>query len=118
MKFKTFGTVYLFAQDDIDTDSIIPAKYLTTADMQELAWHVLEPLREDNALLKAGGKVDLLENVEDARGASKTIDPKKSTELVDDEKFRSPVVVAGKNFGCGSSREHAVWAWWGQECRL
>ncbi len=73
---KTFtGTACVFARADIDTDLIIPAKYLNTSDHAELAAHVLEPLG--------------------------------NAELLVDE---SPVVVAGANFGCGSSREHAVWA--------
>lgn len=98
-----YGTSYIFAQDDIDTDLIIPAKYLTTSNLEDLAWHVLEPLREDNALLEAGGKVELLEN---EQGQSED----NSKDLIDTDKFRAPIVIAGKNFGCGSSREHAVWA--------
>ncbi|MFH1546438.1 MAG: 3-isopropylmalate dehydratase small subunit [Patescibacteria group bacterium] len=69
------GSAQIFAQDDIDTDLIIPAKYLTTSDSAELAEHVLEAID--------GGKLKSVEN---------------------------PIVVAGNNFGCGSSREHAVWA--------
>ncbi|MBU1089924.1 3-isopropylmalate dehydratase small subunit [Patescibacteria group bacterium] len=69
------GSAQIFAQDDIDTDLIIPAKYLTTSDSAELAEHVLEAID--------GGKLKSAEN---------------------------PIVVAGNNFGCGSSREHAVWA--------
>jgi 3-isopropylmalate/(R)-2-methylmalate dehydratase small subunit len=106
MNKTIFGTTYLFARDDIDTDLIIPAKYLTTSDATELAWHVLEPLRGDTSLLEAGGKVDLLANAEKITDVEK----KHSTELLDANKFRPPIVVAGKNFGCGSSREHAVWA--------
>ena len=59
--------------DNVDTDVIIPARYLTTTDEQELARHVLEDLDPGFA------------------GAVKEGD----------------VVVAGSNFGCGSSREHA-----------
>lgn len=59
--------------DDIDTDLIIPARYLNTTDIGELAKHCLEPVRSDWA-----GRV--------AKG---------------------DIIVAGKNFGCGSSREHA-----------
>ncbi|MCF7845667.1 MAG: 3-isopropylmalate dehydratase small subunit [Candidatus Peribacteraceae bacterium] len=69
------GTAQIFARDDIDTDLIIPAKYLTSADSAELAAHALEAI---------GG--EKLKSAED------------------------PIVIAGKNFGCGSSREHAVWA--------
>lgn len=66
------GRVHKFG-DDIDTDLIIPARYLTTADPRELARHALE----------------------DA-------DPAFATRVRPGD-----FVVAGKNFGCGSSREHA-----------
>ena len=59
--------------DDINTDEIIPARYLNTSDHQELALHAME----------------------DA-------DP----EFVHKMR-RGDFIVAGKNFGCGSSREHA-----------
>lgn len=62
--------------DNVDTDVIIPARYLTTSDAEELARHALEDL--------------------DPGFAS-------GVELGD-------VVVAGANFGCGSSREHAALA--------
>lgn len=59
--------------DDIDTDAIIPARYLNTSDPRELAMHVMEDAdKEFPNKVKAG---DFL--------------------------------IAGKNFGCGSSREHA-----------
>jgi 3-isopropylmalate/(R)-2-methylmalate dehydratase small subunit len=70
MKFK--GRVWKFG-DNIDTDAIIPARYLTTSDPEALAAHCME----------------------DA-------DP----EFV--KKIRAgDIIVAGENFGCGSSREHA-----------
>jgi 3-isopropylmalate/(R)-2-methylmalate dehydratase small subunit len=59
--------------DNIDTDVIIPARYLTTNDASELSAHALEDLDPDFA------------------GSVRPGD----------------VVVAGSNFGCGSSREHA-----------
>ena len=66
------GRVWRFG-DDIDTDAIIPARYLTTADPAELARHVMEDAdKEFPAKVKKGD-----------------------------------ILVAGKNFGCGSSREHA-----------
>jgi 3-isopropylmalate/(R)-2-methylmalate dehydratase small subunit len=66
------GRVWRFG-DDVDTDAIIPARYLNTSDPAELAHHVMEDAdKEFSAKVKAGD-----------------------------------ILVAGKNFGCGSSREHA-----------
>ncbi|NLJ49104.1 MAG: 3-isopropylmalate dehydratase small subunit [Candidatus Atribacteria bacterium] len=59
--------------DNVDTDVIIPARYLTATDPLELAKHCMEDL-----------------------------DPDFQKKLKND-----PIIVAGKNFGCGSSREHA-----------
>ncbi len=59
--------------DDIDTDAIIPARYLNTSDPLELAKHCMED-------------------------ADKTFAQKVK---------KGDIIVAGKNFGCGSSREHA-----------
>ena len=59
--------------DDIDTDIIIPAKYLNTSDPEELAAHAME-----------GGGDEFASGVQ-----------------------KGDMIVAGKNFGCGSSREHA-----------
>ena len=59
--------------DHVDTDVIIPARYLNTADPAELAAHCMEDLDKDF---------------------------KKKSETC-------RIVVAGRNFGCGSSREHA-----------
>ena len=64
--------------DHIDTDVIIPARYLNIADFTELAEHAMEDSKEN-----------LVENF--AAGVK-----------VGD------YIVAGKNFGCGSSREHAT----------
>ncbi len=66
------GRVWKFG-DDIDTDAIIPARYLSTSDPDELAKHCME----------------------DA-------DPQFPGKLT-----AGDIIVAGKNFGCGSSREHA-----------
>jgi 3-isopropylmalate/(R)-2-methylmalate dehydratase small subunit len=65
--------------DNVDTDVIIPARYLMTNDPAELAKHVLEDL-----------------------------DPSFATSVKPGD-----VVVAGANFGCGSSREHAAIAFAG-----
>jgi len=66
------GKVWKFG-DDVNTDEIIPARYLNTSDPEELAGHCME-----------GADPDFVRKI-------------------------SPgdVIVAGKNFGCGSSREHA-----------
>ncbi|MCF7935372.1 MAG: 3-isopropylmalate dehydratase small subunit [Synergistales bacterium] len=66
------GKVWTFG-DDVDTDAIIPARYLVTSDETELGSHCME-----DALPSFATKV--------ARG---------------------DIIVAGENFGCGSSREHA-----------
>jgi len=69
---KAIGSVLKYG-DNIDTDVIIPARYLNSSDPQELAKHCMEDLDADFLKkLKAGD-----------------------------------MIVAGKNFGCGSSREHA-----------
>jgi 3-isopropylmalate/(R)-2-methylmalate dehydratase small subunit len=69
---KIQGSVFLYA-DNVDTDVIIPARYLNTIDPAELASHCMEDL--DATFVKRVKKGDL--------------------------------IVAGRNFGCGSSREHA-----------
>ncbi|MEW6535944.1 MAG: 3-isopropylmalate dehydratase small subunit [Candidatus Auribacterota bacterium] len=69
---KIQGKVWKFG-DDIDTDVIIPARYLNTTDPAELAKHCMEDA--------------------DPQFASKV--------------QKGDIIVAGKNFGCGSSREHA-----------
>jgi 3-isopropylmalate/(R)-2-methylmalate dehydratase small subunit len=67
---------HVYRRDHINTDEIIPARYLNTDDEAELAEHCLEDLDAD--FVKKVKKGD--------------------------------VIVAGEDFGCGSSREHAVWA--------
>jgi 3-isopropylmalate/(R)-2-methylmalate dehydratase small subunit len=66
------GKIYKFG-DDVNTDEIIPARYLNTSDPKELAAHVME----------------------DA-------DPQFPSKVKPGD-----IIVAGNNFGCGSSREHA-----------
>ena len=69
---KTEGKVFKYP-DNVDTDVIIPARYLNTADAKELALHCMEDIDTDFV---------------------------KQVEMGD-------IMVAGWNFGCGSSREHA-----------
>jgi 3-isopropylmalate/(R)-2-methylmalate dehydratase small subunit len=78
---KTFGGPVLFLdRSDINTDEIIPAKYLNEVTKEALGPHLLEDLK--------------LEGFED-NGPALT---------------KCRVVVTRANFGCGSSREHAPWA--------
>ena len=63
--------------DHVDTDVIIPARYLNISDFNELAEHAMEDSKENLT-------VNFAANVKPG-----------------------DIVVAGKNFGCGSSREHA-----------
>ena len=67
---------HVYNRDHINTDEIIPARYLNTDDEQELAKHCLEDLD--------AGFVDKVS--------------------------AGDIIVGGEDFGCGSSREHAVWA--------
>ncbi len=70
MKFR--GRIWKFG-DDIDTDVIIPARYLNSSDPEFLGQHCME-----------------------------AISPEFSKKIK-----KGDIIVAGKNFGCGSSREHA-----------
>lgn len=67
---------HVYQRDHINTDEIIPARYLNTDDEKELAAHCMEDI---------------------------------DTEFVN-KAAAGDVIVAGNDFGCGSSREHAVWA--------
>jgi len=67
---------HVFKRDHINTDEIIPARYLVSDDENELAMHCLEDIAPEFVSKVRGGDV----------------------------------IVAGDDFGCGSSREHAVWA--------
>ena len=69
---KATGRVFKYG-DNVDTDVIIPARYLNTSDPKELAAHCMEDI-----------DLDFAKNVQ-----------------------QGDIIVANKNFGCGSSREHA-----------
>lgn len=69
------GRVTDLPNDDVDTDQIIPAKYLKRVERTGYGEFLFEEWRKKGLALEV-----------------------------------NPVLVAGENFGCGSSREHAVWA--------
>jgi 3-isopropylmalate/(R)-2-methylmalate dehydratase small subunit len=75
------GRAYPFGLKNVDTDLIIPARWLKTVTREGLGRGAFEALRQDP------------ENVFDRP-----------------EFAGAPIIVAGDNFGCGSSREHAAWA--------
>jgi len=74
--------------DDIDTDQIIPARFLTATTREGMGSHLFADLRK---------RVGFPLNAPEARGTA--------------------ILVAGHNFGCGSSREHASWALMGSGFR-
>jgi 3-isopropylmalate/(R)-2-methylmalate dehydratase small subunit len=73
--------------DDIDTDQIIPARFLTTTTKEGLGKHLFSEWRYRP---DGSDRPEFVLNRPESRGAA--------------------VLVAGHNFGCGSSREHAPWA--------
>ncbi|MBD3163654.1 3-isopropylmalate dehydratase small subunit [Candidatus Woesearchaeota archaeon] len=70
------GNAHVYSRDDINTDEIIPARYLNSDKEEELAEHAMEDLDKEFINKVKGGDF----------------------------------IIAGENFGCGSSREHAIWA--------
>ena len=78
---KVEGRAYPWGAKNIDTDVIIPAHWLKTITREGLGTHAFETVRAQPG------------------------------NLFDDPRYAgSPILVAGDNFGCGSSREHAAWA--------
>jgi len=73
---KLKGKAHVYERAHINTDEIIPARYLIVHDEEELARHAMEDI--DKEFVKRVKTGDF--------------------------------IIAGENFGCGSSREHAVWA--------
>jgi 3-isopropylmalate/(R)-2-methylmalate dehydratase small subunit len=73
------GNILFLDRSDINTDEIIPARYLTAGSKDDLKAHLLEDL-----------KIDGFDAAGDIAGKA--------------------AIITRANFGCGSSREHAVWA--------
>jgi 3-isopropylmalate/(R)-2-methylmalate dehydratase small subunit len=75
------GRAYPFGRNNVDTDLIIPARWLKTVSREGLGRGAFEALRGEEG------------------------------NVFDDPRFAgAPIIIAGDNFGCGSSREHAAWA--------
>ncbi len=75
------GRAIPFGRKNVDTDVIIPAKWLKTISRQGLGKGAFENVRAEDG------------------------------NVFDDPEFAgAPILIAGDNFGCGSSREHAAWA--------
>src|SRR5690349_18437434 len=75
------GKVMPLARDNIDTDAIIPAQYLKRIERSGFGEFLFEAWRKDPNF------------------------------VLNDPRYKgAPVLAAGPNFGCGSSREHAPWA--------
>jgi len=75
------GRAYPWGAKNVDTDVIIPAHWLKTISREGLGKGAFETVREQPG------------------------------NIFDDERYAgSPILIAGDNFGCGSSREHAAWA--------
>ncbi len=75
------GRAYPFGRKNVDTDVIIPAKWLKTISRAGLGKGAFETVRAEPG------------------------------NVFDEPDFRgAPIIIAGDNFGCGSSREHAAWA--------
>lgn len=75
------GRAIPFGRKNVDTDVVIPARWLKTITREGLGQGAFEAVRQEPA------------------------------NVFDDPRFAdAPILIAGDNFGCGSSREHAAWA--------
>lgn len=80
------STAVPLSTENVDTDQIIPARFLKATEREGFGDNLFRDWRYDSA---GSPKADFVLN---------------------DSTYSGKILVAGKNFGCGSSREHAVWA--------
>jgi 3-isopropylmalate/(R)-2-methylmalate dehydratase small subunit len=80
------STAVPLSTENVDTDQIIPARFLKATEREGFGDNLFRDWRYDSA------------------GTPKT------DFVLNDSTYSGKILVAGKNFGCGSSREHAVWA--------
>lgn len=86
-KFKThISTAIPLAIENVDTDQIIPARFLKATDKQGFGANLFRDWRYDKQ------------------------DAPKASFILNNPYYSGSILVAGNNFGCGSSREHAAWA--------
>ena len=83
---KLSSTVVPLPIENIDTDQIIPARFLKATERVGFGENLFRDWRYDENNIK------------------------KKDFVLNDQKFSGDILVAGKNFGSGSSREHAAWA--------
>ena len=83
---KITSTVVLLPIENIDTDQIIPSRFLKTTSRGNFGESLFSDWRYDS-----------------------NNNPKKDF-ILNNPGHKGKILIAGKNFGCGSSREHAVWA--------
>lgn len=85
-KFTTLrSTAVPLPIENIDTDQIIPARFLKATTREGFGENLFRDWKFDN-------------------------EGKPKDFVLNDKKYSGKILVAGKNFGCGSSREHAAWA--------
>ena len=90
------GKVAIWSQSNIDTDMIIPSDFLKVTKTKGLGVHLFDGLRFKD-------KGGLYQNPETRE--------KNPDFFLNKKEFEgAKILIAGENFGCGSSREHAAWA--------
>tara|TARA_B100000989_G_C19527424_1_gene467683 strand:- start:659 stop:1252 length:594 start_codon:yes stop_codon:yes gene_type:complete len=83
---KLLSSAIPLIQENVDTDQIIPARFLKATSREGFGEHLFKDWRFDE------------------------YGEPKSNFILNDLKYSGSILVAGENFGCGSSREHAAWA--------